>query len=324
MRVSIAFETIDELTACLERIVADDELELIPQGLEKCRFDPEYAPNGPGQFVGYRDLQLGARFRSGETRGTGPGPTCHRDTAPLAGLRGHQEGTRDCRVARPQQMWRTGGWGAATGRACPVATWYAASTAPTFTFLFVPRFSSNNVLNSQLHPPEVHPPDIHPSNAPVAISAKPPSPSNRPPAPSAIVPTTLPIFPKTSPTAFAAPLMAPEPRRPRRLPRHRRRSCRRRPRRPRPRSTPRRPPRPRRLRRHRATRPTERRRRSSGRRPSRSRRRPPGRRRRPRSPRGPSLVRPRVVPAARGPPPRLRGPWPRCPDSTAPGWARRK
>ena len=71
VRVSIAFETIDELTACLERIVADDELELIPQGLEKCRFDPEYAPNGPGQFVGYRDLQLGATFKSAETRDRG-------------------------------------------------------------------------------------------------------------------------------------------------------------------------------------------------------------------------------------------------------------
>ena len=71
VRVSIAFETIDELTACLERIVADEELELIPQGLEKCRFDPEYAPNGPGQFVGYRDLQLGATFKSAETRDRG-------------------------------------------------------------------------------------------------------------------------------------------------------------------------------------------------------------------------------------------------------------
>ena len=71
VRVSIAYETIDELTACLERIVADDELELIPQGLEKCRFDPEYAPNGPGQFVGYRDLQLGATFKSAETRNRG-------------------------------------------------------------------------------------------------------------------------------------------------------------------------------------------------------------------------------------------------------------
>jgi hypothetical protein len=71
VRVSIAYETIDELTACLERIVADDELELIPQGLEKCRFDPEYAPNGPGHFVGYRDLQLGARFRSEATRAQG-------------------------------------------------------------------------------------------------------------------------------------------------------------------------------------------------------------------------------------------------------------
>jgi hypothetical protein len=71
VRVSIAFETIDELTACLERIVADDELELIPQGLAKCRFDPEYAPNGPGHFVGYRDLQLGARFRSDATRAQG-------------------------------------------------------------------------------------------------------------------------------------------------------------------------------------------------------------------------------------------------------------
>ena len=70
MRVSIAFETIDELTACLERIVADDELELIPQGLEKCRFDPEYDPYA-GQFVGYRDLQLGARFKSAETRDRG-------------------------------------------------------------------------------------------------------------------------------------------------------------------------------------------------------------------------------------------------------------
>ena len=71
VRVSIAFETIDELTACLERIVADDELELVPQGMEKCRFDPEYAPNGPGQFVGYRDLQLGATFKSAETRAQG-------------------------------------------------------------------------------------------------------------------------------------------------------------------------------------------------------------------------------------------------------------
>ena len=71
VRVSIAFETIEELTACLERIVADDELELIPQGMEKCRFDPEYAPNGPGQFVGYRDLQLGATFKSAETRAQG-------------------------------------------------------------------------------------------------------------------------------------------------------------------------------------------------------------------------------------------------------------
>ena len=70
VRVSIAFETIDELTACLERIVADDELELIPQGMEKCRFDPEYAPYA-GQFVGYRDLQLGARFKSAETRDRG-------------------------------------------------------------------------------------------------------------------------------------------------------------------------------------------------------------------------------------------------------------
>ena len=70
VRVSIAFETIDELTACLERIVADDELELIPQGLEKCRFDPEYDPYA-GQFVGYRDLQLGATFKSAETRGRG-------------------------------------------------------------------------------------------------------------------------------------------------------------------------------------------------------------------------------------------------------------
>ena len=70
VRVSIAFETIDELTACLERIVADDELELIPQGLEKCRFDPEYAPYA-GQFVGYRDLQLGATFKSAETRKQG-------------------------------------------------------------------------------------------------------------------------------------------------------------------------------------------------------------------------------------------------------------
>jgi len=70
VRVSIAFETIDELTACLERIVADDELELIPQGSrKKCRFDPEYAPNG--QFVGYRDLQLGATFKSAETRAQG-------------------------------------------------------------------------------------------------------------------------------------------------------------------------------------------------------------------------------------------------------------
>jgi len=70
VRVSIAFETIDELTACLERIVADDELELVPQGLEKCRFDPEYDPYA-GQFVGYRDLQLGARFRSEATRKQG-------------------------------------------------------------------------------------------------------------------------------------------------------------------------------------------------------------------------------------------------------------
>ena len=70
VRVSIAFETIDELTACLERIVADDELELIPQGMEKCRFDPEYDPYA-GQFVGYRDLQLGARFKSAETRDRG-------------------------------------------------------------------------------------------------------------------------------------------------------------------------------------------------------------------------------------------------------------
>ena len=70
VRVSIAFETIDELTACLERIVADDELELIPQGMEKCRFDPEYDPYA-GQFVGYRDLQLGARFRSEATRKQG-------------------------------------------------------------------------------------------------------------------------------------------------------------------------------------------------------------------------------------------------------------
>ena len=87
VRVSIAFETIDELTACLERIVADDELELIPQGLEKCRFDPEYDPYA-GQFVGYRDLQLGATFKSAETRETGPRPTRHRDAAPPAGLRG--------------------------------------------------------------------------------------------------------------------------------------------------------------------------------------------------------------------------------------------
>jgi len=71
VRVSIAFESVDELTACLERIVADEELELIPQGLEKCRFDPDYAPHGPGQFVGYRDLQLGARFKSAETRDRG-------------------------------------------------------------------------------------------------------------------------------------------------------------------------------------------------------------------------------------------------------------
>jgi len=70
VRVSIAFESVDELTACLERIVADDELELIPQGLEKCRFDPEYDPYA-GQFVGYRDLQLGATFKSAETRGRG-------------------------------------------------------------------------------------------------------------------------------------------------------------------------------------------------------------------------------------------------------------
>jgi len=70
VRVSIAFETIDELTACLERIVADDELELVPQGMEKCRFDPEYDPYA-GQFVGYRDLQLGARFRSEATRKQG-------------------------------------------------------------------------------------------------------------------------------------------------------------------------------------------------------------------------------------------------------------
>ena len=70
VRVSIAFETIDELTACLERIVADDELELIPQGMEKCRFDPEYDPYA-GQFVGYRDLQLGATFKSAETRDRG-------------------------------------------------------------------------------------------------------------------------------------------------------------------------------------------------------------------------------------------------------------
>ena len=70
VRVSIAYETIDELTACLERIVADDELELIPQGLEKCRFDPEYDPYA-GQFVGYRDLQLGATFKSAETRAQG-------------------------------------------------------------------------------------------------------------------------------------------------------------------------------------------------------------------------------------------------------------
>ena len=70
VRVSIAFESVDELTACLERIVADDELELIPQGLEKCRFDPEYDPYA-GQFVGYRDLQLGARFRSEATRKQG-------------------------------------------------------------------------------------------------------------------------------------------------------------------------------------------------------------------------------------------------------------
>ena len=54
----------------VERIVADDELELIPQGMEKCRFDPEYAPYA-GQFVGYRDLQLGARFKSAETRDRG-------------------------------------------------------------------------------------------------------------------------------------------------------------------------------------------------------------------------------------------------------------
>jgi tetratricopeptide (TPR) repeat protein len=71
VRVSIAFETMEELTACLERIVADDELELIPQGMEKCRFDPEYAPHGRDQFVGYRDLQLSATFRSDETRRLG-------------------------------------------------------------------------------------------------------------------------------------------------------------------------------------------------------------------------------------------------------------
>ena len=70
VRVSIAFETIEELMACLERIAADDELELIPQGLEKCRFDPDFAPYG-GQFVGYRDLQLGATFRSEATRKRG-------------------------------------------------------------------------------------------------------------------------------------------------------------------------------------------------------------------------------------------------------------
>ena len=52
-------------TACLERIVADDEGGARAQGLEKCRFDPEYDPYA-GQFVGYRDLQLGARFRSAE------------------------------------------------------------------------------------------------------------------------------------------------------------------------------------------------------------------------------------------------------------------
>ena len=68
--MSIAFETIDELTACLERIVADDELALVPQGMKKCRFDPDFAPYAD-QFVGYRDLQLGATFRSDATRAQG-------------------------------------------------------------------------------------------------------------------------------------------------------------------------------------------------------------------------------------------------------------
>ena len=286
VRVSIAFETIDELTACLERIVADDELELVPQGLEKCRFDPEYAPNGPGQFVGYRDLQLGvARFRSEATRKQGLDQHVVEIQLHLrvfeAIKRGHV--TVGLPVHTNLADWRMGG-GPTT----------VATAAPPLGLSPLPRFSDFRTPSPEVHPPEERP-------------------EQTTPAPSAIVPT-LPIFPKTLPTAFAAsdgpgrvrsraahafaaPPTSKLPTASRGRGRVRRRAAHH----------------ARGARRHRATRPTKRRRRSSGRRPSRSRRRPPGRRRRPRSPRDPSSVRPRVVPAegrrvyeARGPDAQIR------------------
>ena len=92
-----------------ERIVADDELSH-PAGPQKCRFDPEMHPYGPGQFVGYRDLQLGATFKSAETRARGLDQHIIEMQLHLRVL-GDQEGTRDCRVARPHTNladWRMG------------------------------------------------------------------------------------------------------------------------------------------------------------------------------------------------------------------------
>ena len=63
-RASLIFDTVTQLSACLEAIGKDQELLVVPAGDRKMRFRDSYA-------AGYRDVQLTVTLDTKETRARG-------------------------------------------------------------------------------------------------------------------------------------------------------------------------------------------------------------------------------------------------------------
>ena len=102
VRVFIAFESVDKLWACtcLLRRSADVSSSRGPLGVASIRNMIHTPANSSATGT-----CSSVRFKRREA--TGPGPTRHRDAAPLAGLRGDQACNSECRVVDREFLVRS-------------------------------------------------------------------------------------------------------------------------------------------------------------------------------------------------------------------------